>query len=395
MATTNRILSIDIMRGLTLFLMLFVNDLYSPGVPKWLVHTAALEDGMGLADWVFPGFLFMVGLSIPFAFMSRERKNPSNKNLIFHILIRTISLLLIGFFMVNMENYNQDLTGINKFVWSILVYTSIFFIWNNYPNESKFKIIYTVLKCVGILSLFILAIVYRSGDFENVGWMSTSWWGILGLIGWGYFVSAITYFFLKDRLLYILLVWILFVLLNILAQTSFLNFLNPIKPIFGVIIDGNVPSIVLSGLLIGTLLKKYRKNQKQYLMLIISIGIVSLMIAFILRNWFIISKIIGTPSWAMLCNGISILLFAFLYYIIDLKKWQKWTIPFLPAGRNSLTTYLAPDILYFIIWGCNLNILFYKQIEMPWLAVSGSIIWAFLMIGFGALLSKINIRLKL
>ena len=395
MATTNRILSIDIMRGLTLFLMLFVNDLYSPGVPKWLVHTAALEDGMGLADWVFPGFLFMVGLSIPFAFMSRERKNPSNKNLIFHILIRTISLLLIGFFMVNMENYNQDLTGINKFVWSILVYTSIFFIWNNYPNESKFKIIYTVLKCVGILSLFILAIVYRSGDFENFGWMSTSWWGILGLIGWGYFVSAITYFFLKDRLSYILLVWILFVLLNILAQTSFLNFLNPIKPIFGVIIDGNVPSIVLSGLLIGTLLKKYRKNQKQYLMLIISIGIVSLMIAFILRNWFIISKIIGTPSWAMLCNGISILLFAFLYYIIDLKKWQKWTIPFLPAGRNSLTTYLAPDILYFIIWGCNLNILFYKQIEMPWLAVSGSIIWAFLMIDFAALLSKINIRLKL
>lgn len=36
--------------------MLFVNDLYTPGVPKWLVHTAAQEDGMGLADWVFPGF---------------------------------------------------------------------------------------------------------------------------------------------------------------------------------------------------------------------------------------------------------------------------------------------------------------------------------------------------
>ncbi|RZL99473.1 MAG: DUF1624 domain-containing protein, partial [Pedobacter sp.] len=60
-----RILSIDIMRGLTLFLMLFVNDLYSNGVPEWLHHTKASTDGMGLADWVFPGFLFMVGMSIP------------------------------------------------------------------------------------------------------------------------------------------------------------------------------------------------------------------------------------------------------------------------------------------------------------------------------------------
>ena len=97
----------------------------------------------------------------------------------------------------------------------------------------------------------------------------------------------------------------------------------------------------------------------------------------------------------MLCNGISILLFAVLLYVIDIKKWEKWSIPFLPAGQNSLTTYLAPDILYFLIWGLNLNILFYKQAEMPWLAVTGSIIWAFAMIGFSALLSRLNIRLKL
>jgi predicted acyltransferase len=104
---------------------------------------------------------------------------------------------------------------------------------------------------------------------------------------------------------------------------------------------------------------------------------------------------VGTPSWGMLCNGISILLFAFLFYILDVKKIQMWAKPFLPAGQNSLTTYLAPDILYFIIWTFGLNILFYKQTEMPWLAVSGSIVWAFTMIGFAALLSRINIRLKL
>jgi predicted acyltransferase len=50
MTTKSRIQSIDIMRGLTLFLMLFVNDLYTPGVPEWLGHAVENEDRLGLAD---------------------------------------------------------------------------------------------------------------------------------------------------------------------------------------------------------------------------------------------------------------------------------------------------------------------------------------------------------
>ena len=103
-----------------------------------------------------------------------------------------------------------------------------------------------------------MASLYRSGTSESIGWMGTSWWGILGLIGWGYLVSALTYLWTKDRLVRIALVWLGFIVLNILAQTSYLDFLNPVQQLFGVILDGNVPSIVLSGLLIGTLLKKYK-----------------------------------------------------------------------------------------------------------------------------------------
>jgi heparan-alpha-glucosaminide N-acetyltransferase len=395
MANKNRILSIDVMRGLTLFLMLFVNDLYTAGVPKWLVHTSKLEDGMGLADWVFPGFLFMVGLSIPFAFIAREKRGHSNIQLLSHILIRTFSLLLIGIFMVNIGNFNADLSGINKFLWAILVYISIFLIWNNYPKDSKFTMMLKGLKFIGIFGLLLMAALYRSGTSENIGWMSIGWWGILGLIGWGYMVSALTYLWLRDRIGGIVAVWVGFIVLNILAQASYLDFLDPVKPIFGVILDGNVPSIVLSGLLIGTLLKKYKTNYKLFLSILIPIGLACLGLAFVLRKWFIISKIIGTPSWALLCNGISILLFALLFYLLDKRKWQRWSVPFLPAGQNSLTTYLAPDILYYLIWGLNLNILFYKQEVNSWLAVSGSIVWAFAMIGFAALLSRINIRLKL
>src|SRR5690606_33429573 len=92
----NRLYSVDVMRGLTLFLMLFVNDLYMPGVPQWLGHTEASYDGMGLADWVFPGFLFMVGLAVPFAVSSRRKKGASDGAIARHVVLRTGSLLFIA-----------------------------------------------------------------------------------------------------------------------------------------------------------------------------------------------------------------------------------------------------------------------------------------------------------
>ena len=67
--------AIDMLRGLTMFLMIFVNDFWTVGgVPHWLEHAATHEDAMGLSDIVFPLFLFVVGLSIPYAIEHRFQK---------------------------------------------------------------------------------------------------------------------------------------------------------------------------------------------------------------------------------------------------------------------------------------------------------------------------------
>jgi uncharacterized membrane protein YeiB len=97
----------------------------------------------------------------------------------------------------------------------------------------------------------------------------------------------------------------------------------------------------------------------------------------------------------MICNGISMMLFALIYLIVDIKGKSKWAVVFKPAGQNSLTTYLAPDIIYYTIWGLSLPLFFYKQESSQLLAVFGSLGWALAMVGFSALLTRINIRLKL
>ena len=69
MIPQNRIASIDILRALTMFFMIFVNDLWTlREIPEWLGHAARGEDRLGFADVIFPLFLCIVGLSIPFAF---------------------------------------------------------------------------------------------------------------------------------------------------------------------------------------------------------------------------------------------------------------------------------------------------------------------------------------
>lgn len=390
-----RVLSIDIMRGFTLCLMLFVNDLFVPGVPSWMLHTEAQYDGMGLADWVFPGFLFMVGISIPFAIESRKKKGDATGKITSHILIRSFSLILIGILIYNGSRINPELTGMPRLLWLALLYISIFLVWNYYPKSSGQNEIYKILQVIGLLGIISLAIIFRAGNKEHVEWLETGWWGILGLIGWGYLTAALIYLLTSDKIFPALAAWIFFILLNILTQAHILQFSGIPEKIFGIVLSGNVPSLVLAGLTTGIIIKKYSVDKKKLVILFFLMGIACISLGFFLRQWFILSKIIATPSWAMLCNGISLLVLAIVYYLVDILRLKKWSGLFSIAGKNSLTTYLAPDIIYFACWGLNIPLFFYKQDHNMMLAVAGSVIWSLLMILFAQGLSKIGIRLKL
>lgn len=394
MGDSNRIQSIDIMRGLTLVLMLFVNDLYMPGVPAWLGHTVADFDGMGLADWVFPGFLFMVGMSVPFALGGRISKGEKMSSILQHILIRTISLLIIGVLMSNSRNVNAEFTGMSKSLWSMIMYSGVFFIWYNYKQTGKNTYLANGLRLLGALMIISMVYIFRSGETSGFRYNS---WGILGTIGWGYLMAALVYLAARNNIMKTAVALLIFLVLNILSKLNMLDFLRPVKPVLGIIINGNAPFIVISGLFITLILKKLTKdNVKKTILAIVSLGVIFLVAGFILRNWFIISKIKSTPSWGLICNGISMMLFAFMYWFIDVRKQVRWGSFLQPAGANSLTVYLVPDMFYYIIWQFSLPLLFYKQLETPLLVVAGSVVLAIIMgVGLPVLLEKINFRLKL
>ncbi len=376
-------------------MMLFVNDLNMNVAPKWLGHTVAEYEGMGLADWVFPGFLFMVGMAVPFAISGRLKKGESIPFILGHIITRTVSLLVIGVMMVNIRRSNPELTGMSINLWAVLMYVSAFLIWNDYPKE-KNPILVNLLKYGGVALMIFLALIFQSGTESEPGWLITDWWGILGMIGWGYLVTSLLYLAFRDSVAGAAAAVLFFLALNILDLSGMLGFLDPLRPALGIIIAGNTPLIVVTGLLAGVLLKKLKGADDSRILLIFTIlGVVSLALGFFLRRWFIISKLIGTPSWAMICSGISFLVFTLIYWLADVKGHRKWAAFVRPAGRSSLTTYLAPDILYYTSWMLPFPVLVYKLSPNPLVVVLGSLAWALLMVGLTVVLEKLNIRLKL
>jgi len=133
-----RLASVDILRALTMLLMIFVNDLWTlKGIPDWLEHVSAKADGLGFADTIFPAFLFITGMSVPLAIQQRQKKGDSTGQIFWHIGKRFLALIIMGLWLVNGEYLNEAAAGIKRISWNVLCCTSFVLLWNDWPKTWK------------------------------------------------------------------------------------------------------------------------------------------------------------------------------------------------------------------------------------------------------------------
>jgi heparan-alpha-glucosaminide N-acetyltransferase len=335
--TTRRILSIDAFRGITILVMIFVNELAGVReIPGWLKHMPADEDAMSFVDVVFPAFLFIAGMSIPFALHKRLLKKPGLLNLTMHVLGRTAGLLCLGFFMVNAESSGSHAQmPISIYSWALLFYFCAILIWNVYPPSVKAWI----PRGLGIAGLILLALIYRGGQSGNE-LMSPKWWGILGLIGWAYLFSCFFFGMMRGSIPGLFCVLVLCTMLFVL--TKYFNWNDfPAK-------NATHISLMLCGVITSLLLFDEVRviPERRRILHVILFGAGLFGAGFMLRFHYPLSKIHASPSWGFYCSAICCLLYLFLYWIIDRKGIRRWTDFFRPAAANPLLTYLIPDIIF-------------------------------------------------
>lgn len=388
-----RLASIDILRALTMLLMIWVNDFWSLiDIPKWLTHASATEDYMGFSDVIFPLFLFIVGLSIPLAIQHRLDKKDNQLTIAKHILIRSISLLVIGFYLVNYETAHPSM-AISKSVWCLLLATSVVLIWMNWKRSPVDQKWHKYLQGTGYIILLILALIYKGGE-DGTLWMTTQWWGILGLIGWAYLLNALVYLYTKGNLWLMILLWIVLNGLAVLTHSSMAPELNGVLTYLSPILTGTIPAFTAAGIVATLLFKKLRNGDMKWVYVtLLSLGFINIIYGLATRPIWGISKIQGSPSWLGICTGIGFLLFAILYYIADQKKITSWAKIIAPAGTATLTCYMIPYFMYpfYSITGFH----FPDALNTATLGLFLSFVFALLVVIFTGWLEKKGYTLKL
>lgn len=392
---TSRLLSIDVTRAVIMFFMIFVNDVDGvTNIPNWIGHVDASADGMGFADTIFPAFLFIVGLSIPLALNKRIQLDESKKKVTLHILTRSLALIVMGFFHVNLENYS-DASLLPEPVFEIMATIAFFLIWLDYPKKTS-PTMRTLLQVSGVAVLVVLFFLYKGemrGHTDTVG-MRHQWWGILGLIGWAYLTCSLVYLFSKGRLGLLIYTLILFLIYNILNQTEILEPVSGILKYLWPFNNGSEISLIMAGVITSTFHKNYfTKNKQQFFLLMFVSIIIMLVFGFATRPFGGISKIRATPSWGGICIAISIALFTIMVFVIDIKQKAKWFTAIKPAGTSTLTCYLIPYFLYsfFII----VNFQYPQFLDEGIGGIVRSFAIAFLVIFITGILEKRYIRLKI
>lgn len=395
-APNNRILSVDALRGITILVMIFVNQLAGmQNIPAWMKHVAADADAMTFVDIVFPAFLFIVGMSIPFALNKRLKDGDDFLQIQWHIIWRTIGLLTLGVFMVNGEggNYNEAAMGMSIHIWLLLFYTCIILVWNVYSFKERWR--KYVLQLTGLIGLLILGLIYKGGKDGNE-YMQPHWWGILGLIGWAYLYACILYQVFDAKKRYLIGALIYCILFYMAGKTAYVSE----RPFLHWIINqsGNAihTGIVLSGIILSLIFfdKKSETNiQKSYLQAFVFIGLL-FVAGYLLRPYYTISKIYATPTWALYSAGISGIIFCYLYWIIDIKQWNRWTNFFKPVATNPLLAYIIPGIIYALF-----QALHFTQVPPAMQSGPAGILWSLLfaiaVIFIVKGLNKLRIKLQL
>jgi heparan-alpha-glucosaminide N-acetyltransferase len=344
-----RVVSIDIFRGLTMAVMIFVNELDSVrGLPWWTHHAPGNVDVMTYVDMVFPFFLFIVGMSMPLSIAQRLKRNSSMLALWGHVIVRALGLLVLGLILANAEKADAARMAISGSTWALLGLISMALYLNVYAKSERFPAYSRILRVLGLAGAIVLYAIFRRTTHDgHAGWIDGSYPEILGLIAYSYLAVAVLYIPTRR---WVWAPWVWFVLLVTycaLRTGKMIEFPHHLPLYFWPFSNGAMACIVMAGIITSSIFlgTDRRPSPGRAMSLAVGFGVLMLAAGRVLTP-FGISKIRATPTWCLYSIGASVLLFTLLYWICDVKQWTRWAFPVHAAGSNTLLTYTRSLVFF-------------------------------------------------
>ena len=353
-----RLLSLDILRGITVAGMILVNSGWGESF-EMVGHSA--WNGLTPCDLVFPFFLFIMGISCYLSLVKSEFK-PTPK-VIRRIVKRTVLLFAIGFFINWFDHAIEgDLLCFGHLrIWAVLQ---------------------RIALCYGIVSLFALFCNHKYTVPVIIG-LLVIYTAIL-LIGNGYAEDAT---------------------INILAQVDLKLFgydhlyhHTPVDP-EGLLGTISAVAHTLLGFYCGRLIRQKDTVSDKVIALFV-VGTVCVIGGYLLSYGLPLNKCIWSPSYVFVTCGLASLLQAFLMYVIDIQKKSGWTTFFHVFGVNALALYVSSELLAILLGHLGISGWVYDGLHAvitpdKWASLAYALYFVLLNFAIGYILYRKKIYIKL
>ncbi|MEH6407941.1 MAG: DUF5009 domain-containing protein [Leeuwenhoekiella sp.] len=351
---SSRLTSLDVFRGMTIILMIIVNNpgdwgnIYEP-------FEHAHWHGYTPTDLVFPSFLFIVGLTTVLS----SRQHKLDALAFIKIATRALRIFSLGLFLNFFSKINLfNLDGIPLLIVRLVVATIVaILLLGHYNEQIKFYIALAV-------TIVLLSLAFFGGSFfEDVRVP-----GVLQRIAIVYFIISILYHTQSLKTLVITCItillgyWAIMTLIpvpgigaaNLEPDTNFAAWFDRI------FLSGHMwsstktwdPEGVLStlpakatgilGILAAKTITNERPNKILYLLIF---GVICLIIGHLWHIFFPINKALWTSSFVVTMAGWDLVILAVLYYIIDVQHWDGWTKPFIIFGLNPIFVFFLSGFI--------------------------------------------------
>jgi predicted acyltransferase len=352
----DRILSVDVLRGMTVILMTIVNN---PGdwgnVYPPLLH--ASWHGCTPTDLVFPFFLFVVGISTALAMPVKQISSKTYQK----IATRTFRIICLGLFL----NFFSKLDAFGLEGFPLIIYRlgftalAVVAFLGDYDKKKQLYV---------AVGSFLLMMVLAFGGFEQFENVRIP--GVLQRIGIVYGIVSLIYLHTSMKVQVVIGMSILFIYWGIMTLIPIPDGTPPnleVATNLASWIDNELlgshnwasakvwdPEGILStlpaigtgiaGLLIGQLLIREIPQRKKSLQLL-GIGVAAIILGLLWNIVFPINKALWTSSYVIYTAGLATLVLSILYYITDVRKYKNWTKPFIIFGVNPMVIFFFSGII--------------------------------------------------
>jgi predicted acyltransferase len=303
---SQRLRSLDAFRGIAILGMLLVNNkALGPWTPTQLTH-AGWDEGAHLADMVYPWFLLIVGVAIPYSAVSHLRRHGSWGSYFWKVFRRSLLLVLLGC-LIN----------------------------SSYAKRPIFDL--GVLQLIGF-SYFAAALLYRlpfSWRMAAAGLFLVGHWALIRFlpipgVGSGAFARETN-------------------VIAYLNQTYLARWgLENLPVVFP------TTALVLIGTALGDAVRAAGWAEMRKVWIVVGVGVTLVVGGGLWGMDLPLNKRVWTSPYVLLAAGWGSVVLGLCYLLIDVKRRQRWALPLVVMGVNALTAFVAPILVNIYVlngWG--------------------------------------------